>query len=415
MLIVHTADIHLDSPLTGLASRAGERAKEFVGATRRALTSLVSYAIDVEASLVLIAGDLYDGDWRDFTTGLFFVSEMTRLERKGIRVAVIKGNHDAENRITRSLVWPENVKIFRADRAETWVLNDLGVAIHGRSFPKREVTQNIALTYPDRAAGLLNIGMLHTAAEGKLGHMPYAPCSVRELLAKEYDYWALGHVHARTVLNENPWVVFPGNLQGRHANESGPKGATVLTVDGDRINSVEHVPLDVVRWAHVRVDLTGCGNYEEALRRVRLKLSAEAESADGRTVAARLTLFGKTVLHRSFLGDLERTQAECLNMAEQSAGDVWVERVLVQTEDANETPKGDGDAIAELLRTVEQVLVNPDQLSALKVDLESSLSRVPGRVRELANLKALDDDTLSEILRGASATVRHRLLDSDIG
>lgn len=410
MLIIHAADIHLDSPLAGLASRAGERASDLVGATRRAFTALVDHAIDIDASLLLIAGDLYDGDWKDFSTGLFFVSEMARLDRAGIRVGVIKGNHDAENQMTRSLTWPGNVKVFRADRAETWTLDDLGVAVHGRSFPKRDVTENIALAYPDLVPGLLNIGMLHTAADGRPGHAFYAPCSVLELLAKGYDYWALGHIHARAVLNENPWVVFPGNLQGRHANETGPKGATVLTVDGHEITGVEHVTLDVVRWEHVRVDLSGSDEYEDALARVRDALSGAVDAAEGRTLAARLTIAGRTSLHSELAGDLERTRAECLGIAEQVGGDIWLERVVLKTEDVEQTVSTNADAMAELLRTVDQIRASPEEMTALKDELEQSLTRVPARVRDLADLKEVDDEALVSILEGAEATLRHRLL-----
>ncbi|MBO6560114.1 MAG: DNA repair exonuclease [Nisaea sp.] len=411
MLIVHAADIHLDSPLAGLTLRAGERASDLVGATRRAFTALVDHTIEIEASLLLIAGDLYDGDWRDFSTGLFFVSEMARLDRAGIRVGVIKGNHDAENQMTRSLTWPGNVKVFRSDRAETWTLDGLSVAVHGRSFPKRDVTENIALAYPDPVPGLLNIGMLHTAADGRPGHAFYAPCSIRELVAKGYDYWALGHIHARAVLSENPWVVFPGNLQGRHANEAGPKGATVLTVDGHEITGVEHVTLDVVRWEHVRVDLSGSDEYEDALARVRDVLSNAVDAAEGRTLAARLTISGRTPLHSELAGDLERTRAECLGIAQQVGGDVWVERVVLQTEDFERpVASTDADAIAELLRTVDEILKSSEEMNALKASLEQSLTRVPARVRELAGLKEVDDGTLVTVLEGATATLRHRLL-----
>lgn len=410
MLIIHAADIHLDSPLAGLASRAGERASDLVGATRRAFTALVDHTIDIDASLLLIAGDLYDGDWRDFSTGLFFVSEMARLDRAGIRVGVIKGNHDAENQMTRSLTWPGNVKIFRADKAETWLLEDLGVAVHGRSFPKRDVTENIALAYPDSVPGLLNIGMLHTAADGRPGHALYAPCSVPKLLAKGYNYWALGHVHARAVLNEDPWIVFPGNLQGRHANETGPKGATVLTVDGHEITGVEHLTLDVVRWEHVRVDLSGSDEYEDALARVRGALSGAVDAAEGRTLAARLTIAGRTSLHSELAGDLERTRAECLGIAEQVGGDIWLERVVLKTEDVEQTVSTNADAMAELLRTVDEIRASPEEMTALKDELEQSLTRVPARVRDLADLKEVDDEALVSILEGAEATLRHRLL-----
>ena len=215
----------------------------------------------------------------------------------------------------------------------------------------------------------------------------------------------------RAVLSENPWVVFPGNLQGRHANEAGPKGATVLTVDGHEITGVEHVTMDVVRWEHVRVDLSGSDEYEDALARVRYALSDAVDAAQGRTLAARLTISGRTPLHSELAGDLERTRAECLGIAEQVGGDVWLERVVLQTEDVEQpVVSTDADAIAELLRTVDEIRVSPEEMTALRDELEQSLTRVPARVRELAGLKEIDDDALVTVLEGATATLHHRLL-----
>lgn len=411
MRIIHAADIHLDSPLSGLAAKAGARADEIVGATRRAFSGLVDHAIESAVSLVLIAGDLYDGDWRDFSTGLFFVAEMARLERAEIRVALIKGNHDAENLMTRSLRPPENVKVFRADKPETWLLEDLKVAVHGRSFPRRDVMENIALSYPDAVPGYLNIGLLHTAADGKLGHTPYAPCTVAELVAKGYDYWALGHVHNRAVLSEKPWVVFPGNLQGRHANETGAKGATVLTVEDGELLSVEPVTLDVIRWARVSVDLSGAVDYDDACSRIRNALLDAVEDAAGRTLAVRLILEGRTVAHRSLAGDPEQTVADCAALAEQSGGDVWLERIAVETSEPVAAVAPDGDAIAELLAAVEDIRNDPEELNLMRTELAHALTRMPAKVREAAGLKDLDDVALGSVLDGAAATLRHRLLD----
>ena len=224
----HAADTHLDSPLTGLAGIEGRVAERIRSAPRAAFEALVERAIQDQVDFFVIAGDLYDGTWRDYKTGLFFGEQMGRLNQAGIPVFVLHGNHDAESQITRPLALPDNVRVFGAQNAQTFQLNKLNVALHGQSFGEKAVTDNLIPDYPAPVKDAFNIGVLHTALGGMGDHANYAPCSLLELVAKGYDYWALGHVHRGQVLNERPHVVFPGNLQGRHVREAGPKGACLV-------------------------------------------------------------------------------------------------------------------------------------------------------------------------------------------
>jgi len=406
---IHTADIHLDSPLAGLAARAGERARDLVGATRRAFTGMIDVAVEQAVDFVVIAGDLYDGDWRDFSTPLFFAEGMARLEHAGIRVAVVKGNHDAESTMTRNLSQLPNVRVFRADRAETVVWDDLGVALHGRSYGQRAMRDNIAAAYPAPVPGLLNVGVLHTAADGRPGHEPYAPCALAELAAKGYGYWALGHVHAREVLCERPWIVFPGNLQGRHANETGPKGFTLVTADAGEVVAVEHVDCDVVRWARVPVDVGGCAGLDEVGERVRAALGDAVAAAGRRTLAVRLTLTGRGAVHRALVCDPDRTAAECAVAAMRAGGDVWIEKVELRTGEPEAGTAPPPDAFGELLRAVEEVRADPAEHEGLRAELESLLSRMPHAVRAEAGLDELGDDLLAAVLEDARAIVLGRL------
>ena len=170
MRFIHAADLHLDSPLSGLRERAGEQAEKLIGATRRAFEKLVDFAVDERVDFVVIAGDVFDGDWPDHGTGLFFVKTLARLNAAGIPVAMIRGNHDAASVISRRLSWPGNVREFSSRVPETWTLPDLNVAIHGQSFADRAIPQNLAAGYPDPVPGLFNIGILHTSATGRPGH-----------------------------------------------------------------------------------------------------------------------------------------------------------------------------------------------------------------------------------------------------
>lgn len=291
---LHAADIHIDSPLHGLSRYEGLPEQEVRGATRAAFDNLVQCALDEAVDFVLIAGDLFDGEWRDMGTGLYFARAIGRLDQAGIPVFLLAGNHDAESVITKSLPWPPNVRLFGTKRPETHILADLGIAIHGQSFPTPAVTDNLVLAYPDAAAHHFNIGMLHTALAGRKGHAAYAPCSLDDLRSKCYDYWALGHVHEHEIVCEEPHVVFPGNTQGRTIREAGPKGAVLVSVEDGRVTAVDRVELDVLRWAVVEVDCTDASaDAVPALMRAAL-LGTWQENAAGLLLVARVTLTGRT-------------------------------------------------------------------------------------------------------------------------
>lgn len=225
MKLFHAADIHLDSPMRGLEAYDGAPVDDLRMATRHALANLVDAAIDEQAALVLLAGDLFDGDWSHYSTGVHFVREMGRLREAGIKVVSIAGNHDAESKLTKSLAWPVNVHVLSTRKPETARFDDLGVAVHGQGYATPAVLDDLSKNYPKPLSGMVNVGLLHTSADGRPGHERYAPCTVEGLRQHGYDYWALGHIHHREVLSEEPPIVFAGNLQGRGLRETGPKSA----------------------------------------------------------------------------------------------------------------------------------------------------------------------------------------------
>lgn len=377
MRFLHAADLHLDSPMLGLSVYDGAPVDELRGATRRALENLVDLAIEEGVAFVLIAGDVYDGDWRDFNTGLFYVTQLRRLREAGIRVIAIAGNHDAASRMTRQLPLPDGYIVLATREPQTIVLEDLRVAIHGQGFATAAVTEDLSLGYPDPLPGVLNVGLLHTSAGGRAGHENYAPCSVGSLVAKGYDYWALGHVHGREVLHEYPWVVFPGNVQGRHARETGPKGATMVTVDDGHIVAVEHCDLDVVRWAACVVDVTSCSTIDEVSLAVVDTLSSNVDGAAPRLVAARVTIEGATDAHAAIARDPDTAIAAVRARALDVYGDrLWIEKVRWRTRlkvDVAALRERD-DATGEVLRTVNAVGDETlAELGAAFTDLKSKL------------------------------------------
>lgn len=326
---LHAADIHLDSPLHGLSRYEGLPEQDIRGAPRAAFDNLVRCAIDEAVDFVVIAGDLFDGEWRDMGTGLYFARAMGQLDQAGIPVFLLAGNHDAESVITRGVPWPPNVRIFSTKRPETHTLPELGVAIHGQSFATPTVTDNLVLAYPDATAHHFNIGMLHTALAGRQGHATYAPCSLDDLKSKHYDYWALGHVHEHEVVCEDPHVVFPGNTQGRTIRETGPKGAVIVAVEDGRVTSVDRIDLDVLRWANVEVDCDDATSEGlPDLMRSAL-LSTWQDRGSGLPLVARVTLAGETA-HAGALHDgVASLRDDARAVAASISPDLFIEKVKV--------------------------------------------------------------------------------------
>lgn len=418
MRFLHAADLHIDSPLRGLNRFEGAPVARLRGATRQALTRLVDLAIDEKVDFVLIAGDLYDRDWQDFHTGLFVREQMVRLGRAGVKVFIVQGNHDAQGVISRQLPWPDNVKVFSSRSAETVRLDDLRVAIHGHSFPDREVPEDLVPGYPMAVPGYLNIGLLHTSLTGAEGHDTYAPTSLDTLRSKGYDYWALGHVHARQVVCDEPRVVYPGNLQGRHARETGPKGCELVSVVGGKLDAT-FVPLDVVRWHQIDVMLNPSHSLDALPQLVGEALRAAVASASGeRLHAVRVLLMGESPLHLH-----EARQPGTLAAAVQAAAqdlieaDVWVEKVQL----ALRSPVDRGqlaqrtDALGELVRWVDDLAAEPQVLTAFAQPvLAEVLDKLPAELRQALALKreAADDvpqwddaDAMLALLKDAEATL----------
>ena len=412
---VHAADVHLDSPMLGLEQYESAPARRLRGATRRALENLVTLCIHEEVKFLLIAGDLYDGDWRDYNTGLFFVRQMARLRESNIQVFLIRGNHDAESVITRQLSLPENVHGFSTRKAERIALDQLQVTIHGRSYGRKAVTDNLSVGYPDPIVGHLNVGVLHTSADGREGHEHYAPCSVEGLVAKGYDYWALGHVHTREVLHEDPWVVFPGNLQGRHLRETGAKGCFVVTVADGAITAVDFRPVDVLRWATCGVDVSGAEFAEDALDLLREKLEKQLADADGVALAVRVRLFGQTAAHAAFTGAPTRWRDAIRGLAlDVAADDIWIEQIQFDTHTPLdlEALRDRQDPVGGLLRSVDELKTT--DMGSLAPVFHDLLQKLPGEVREgTEGLDLTDADTLRSLLEDAEQLLAPRLVGED--
>ena len=392
MKFLHVADIHLDSPLHGLERYEGAPAAQIRRSTRQALERVVDLALLEEAAFVLIAGDLYDGDWKDYNTGLFFTAQMARLRDAEIEVFLVSGNHDAASQLTKHLRPPGNVKSLSTRQPETVHLEDIGVAIHGQGFARREVLDDVSAKYPAAVPGCFNIGLLHTSASGRPGHDTYAPCTVDGLLAKNYQYWALGHVHAREVLHRDPCILFPGNIQGRHIRETGAKGCTLVTVEGGRAVSAEHRDTAVLRWCVCQVDAAGAGTAESVIDRVRTWIRQEIDRHDGLPLAVRVNIFGACEAHPELCADQDKWIAEVRNAA-TDLGDVWIEKVKLLTSHQQDLAAilCRDDPLARLVCTIHELETRPELLDGFLGELDDLKRKLPFELREGDQLLALSD------------------------
>lgn len=416
MKIVHAADIHLDSPLYGLELYEGAPVEEFRGASRRALENLADFCIGEGVACLLIAGDLYDGDWKDYSTGLFFVKQMARLRDADVRVFLVRGNHDAASVITKGLKLPDNVKEFSTARAETVVVEEHGLAIHGRGYAKRHMPDSLVADFPMPVDGCVNIGMLHTSLDAGGGeHAIYAPCTLDELRAKGYQYWALGHLHSRRVLCEDPWIVYPGNLQGRHMRETGSKGVTVVEIADGQIGDVRHQDLDVVRWSKIEVCVSSTSTPDDALELMRAQLLEAISTAESRPLAVRVEVRGETsgqcattLEDNAWLNDARAV------VIDESAGQAWLESVQVTTSTAPTLDGVDGPA-SEMMEYLRELSEDPMSLEVIGGQLAELTAKLPHEYRSLPD--ALDPSApkaLKPIVGRIEQLLLHRLLRNGV-
>ena len=411
---IHAADVHLDSPLRGLSRYESAPAESIRDACRRAFENLVDLAIAERVAFVLLAGDLYDGNWKDYNVGIFLSRQMGRLGQHDISVFTVAGNHDAANRMTKALENPANMTILSSRKVETIRLDELEVAIHGRSFGMQHVDENLAAGFPAAEKGLFNIGLLHTSLDGREGHAVYAPCSTDDLRSKSYQYWALGHIHKQEFVSEDPWIVFPGCIQGRHIREADAKGCVLVTVEDGAVSAVEKYPLDVLRWVKCSIDLSNANEMREVLERTRKSIENERASAEGRPIAMRIRFEGATSISDEIAAFPERFEQQIKALGAEVAGDgLWVERVentAVGKLDLESTLSGES-AFGKLLKDILATPHNPDEISGLKDVIADLRQKIPSEAFGADSVLNLDENqTVERLVEEAKNMLVGRLL-----
>lgn len=268
-----------------------------------AFDDLVRLALDREAAFLVLAGDIYDGAARGVRAQLRFLAGLRRLSEAGIAAFVVHGNHDPVEGWPGLREWPSGVRIFGSEHMEVATVERAGevlALVHGLSYGRRDVTENLAARFrPDAGPGL-KVAVLHANVGGDPAHGPYSPCALADLTAAGFDYWALGHIHKHEVLHEGrPWVVYPGATQGRSLkpSERGAKGACVVHVEGGSVRSVEAVAVDRVRFAGLEVDVGECRDIGALRARLQVEAERLRRVAGGRGLVVRAAVRGRGEVH----------------------------------------------------------------------------------------------------------------------
>ena len=415
---IHAADLHLDSPFTGLRTLEPVIAGALQEATFNAYSNIIELCISERVDALLIAGDIFDGADRSLRAQLKFVDGLNRLSSAGIRSFICHGNHDPLDGWEAQLSFPEESYRFGADMESISVFNDDPgrATVHGISYPQREMRESLVPAFTGIEPGSFSIGLLHANVGGNPDHESYAPCALSDLQSTAIDYWALGHVHTRQVLHErNPTVVYPGNPQGRHTNEPGARGVFLVEVsDAGDINLDFH-PVDVVRWATLAVDVSRLESEQSLIDAIEGELTTCQEEGDGRSVIVRLALTGRGPLHASLnrQGVADDLLDRVNEMRFQGKPFLWCERIQLQTAPAIDLQqqRQRTDFVGDLLRLCDESLSNTQTLDSLQEKLKDLYgARNPGRhLRD----HLPSGEELVELVASAQGICLEELLDQD--
>lgn len=259
MKLLHVSDLHLDSPFIGIGNHSARLQRELINAPFKAFERCVSIAINEQVDLMIIAGDIYNSERQTVMAQYQFVQQLERLDKQGIKVVLIHGNHDYLRSDRSKMTYPNNVYAIEERRVQSLNFtldNGQRVQVHGFSYQTQWINERVINEFPENTdTQEIAIGILHGSEEGAESDAGnYAPFNVSELLSKHYDYWALGHIHKAQVLHQDPLIQYSGTIQGRHRNELGDKGCYIVEIEKGQKTKSTFYSLAPIIWQEASVE-----------------------------------------------------------------------------------------------------------------------------------------------------------------
>ena len=414
---IHTADLHLGTPFTGISKFSPEFGKILADATYQAFEEIVSLAIREQVSFLVISGDIYDSEERRIYGQLVVRKQLQRLSDAGIRAYIVFGNHDPLNGWSAHISWPEGVHVMPGDAPEVAYFpsdDDRRAAIVGMSFARKAISENLAAQFPQKGRDWpVTIGLLHCTAGAGNGHEPYAPCSVQDLAASGYDYWALGHIHTPVVLRENqPAIIYSGNPQGRDFGECGPRGCYLVTLSGSGTGVHEFIETCQIRWEEHEISIEGMEDTDALITAIEDAIADIRENSGGKGTICRFTLTGRGPVHAVLARD--KATDDILDAVREgecpSPGFVLTEKLIDRTEHPfdRESVACRTDIVGDIIQISDLLMQEGDTDT-----MQGALSELYNNARMKRYLEELTGDDIGALVREAETYLLDQLVGDE--
>ncbi|WP_160647999.1 metallophosphoesterase family protein [Chengkuizengella marina] len=419
---IHAADLHLDSPFKGYMNIPSEEITSYIkNSTFIALQAMVDLAIREKVQFIVLSGDIFDLADRSLRAQIRFQKEMLKLGEYNIQVFIIHGNHDPEDGSRADLQWPDHIHFFPSNQVEmipAYDTNGQEIAhIYGISYPTKSVTSNLTKKFNITDVNQYNIALLHTNLDGNPNHDNYAPSQKEDLLQLAVNYWALGHIHSRQIVHENPHIVYPGNIQGRSVRELGERGCYIIDVDETKATRLTFVSLEAVRWIHHKIKITDLKNEQDLKNIIDKQLKILEEDKEYKPTIVRFTFEGHGPLHH-FLNEninikelLLEYQEYTIESLKSDQFFVWIESFKVNTspEISRDQYMDDSHYLGDLLRISQHLLNDSKELQDFK---EEALFSMKSHLKAGKYLREMDSEQQrTEWLKRAEELVLYLLLE----